>query len=39
MLESVKFAQKIAASPPLVDAVAGPHNPPANSTDEAGLIA
>ncbi|EIW60104.1 alcohol oxidase [Trametes versicolor FP-101664 SS1] len=39
MLESVKFAQKIAASPPLVDAVAGSHNPPANSTDEAGLIA
>ncbi|OJT05709.1 Alcohol oxidase [Trametes pubescens] len=39
MFESVKFAQKIAASPPLVDAIAGPHNPPADSTDEAGLIA
>ncbi|KAI0647274.1 alcohol oxidase [Trametes meyenii] len=39
MLAGMKFVHKIAASPPLAGSVVGPHNPPANATDDAGLEA
>ncbi|KAI0362375.1 alcohol oxidase [Trametes cingulata] len=39
MLEGVKFIQSLVASPPLADFVAGPHQPPANSSEGPGLIA
>ncbi|KAI0780702.1 alcohol oxidase [Trametes elegans] len=39
MLEAVRFAQKIAASPPFASAIVAPHDPPANATDESGLLA